>query len=138
VIHPSISSLVVGSSLVALIFRLGVFSKKHRDFSSKASSVSFLICTILVIASFLTGFFSGVEGEIIKEHYFLARITLFLVLVSSLVVGLKFLGVSSFRYEILALILTFSSFVLIVLSGQKGNELAKTRLEQKLTGLSSQ
>lgn len=137
-IHPSISSLVVGSALVALVFRLGVFSSKHREFSSKASSVAFLICVILVIASFLTGFFSGVEGELIKEHYFFARITLFFVLISSIVVGLKFLGVCGLRYELLALLFIIGSFVLIAVSGREGSKLAKIRVEQKLIGQSSQ
>lgn len=137
-IHPSISSLVVGSALVALLFKVGIVSKKHREFCSKASSVSFLVCVVLVIASFLSGFFSGVEGEIIKDHFFIARITLFFVLVSSLVVGLRFLGISSLRYELLSLLFIASSFVLIVLSGREGNKLAKTRIEQKLTERSSQ
>lgn len=137
-IHPSISSLVVGSALVALLFKVGVVSKSHREFYSNASSASFLVCVVLVIASFLSGFFSGVEGEIIKDHYFIARITLFFVLVSSLVVGLRFLGISSLRYELLSFLFIASSFVLIVLSGREGSKLAKTRIEQKLTEQSSQ
>lgn len=120
------------------MFRLGIFSKKHREFSSKASSVAFLLCTILVIASFLSGFFSGVEGEIIKDHFFYARVSLFVVLITSLIVGLRFIGVSSFKYELLVLFSILSSTVLIALSSQKGNELAKTRIEQKLIEQSSQ
>lgn len=137
-IHPSISSLVVGSALVALIFRLGILSGKHRDFSSNASSVSFFVCTILVIASFLTGFYSGAEGEIIKEHFFYARITLLFVLVSSLVVSLKYLRISSVRYELLTLFFILISTLLILLSSREGNHLSKKRLEQKLLGQSSQ
>ena len=136
-IHPSISSLVVGSALVPLIFKFGVFSKQHRSFASKASAVSFFICTILVVISFLTGFFSGVEGEIIKDHFFYARISLFTVLITSLIVGLRFLGVSSYKYELLSFLFILSSFVLIALSSREGNELAKTRIEQRLIEQSS-